>query len=440
MKICMVGTGYVGLVSGTCLAEIGNEVICIDNNQQKVEMLNNNIVPIYEPGLEEMIKSNKSAGRLLFSNDIRFGIERSKLIFIAVGTPTSQDGSADLSAVFSVAREIGKYINEYKVVVNKSTVPVGTAEKVQNIILEEMKKRGVEIEFDVVSNPEFLKEGAAIEDFMRPDRVVIGVDNERAKEIMVELYSPFVKNGHPLIIVDTKSSEIIKYASNCMLALRISFMNELSKICEFYGADILKVRQGLGTDKRIGMPFLYAGVGYGGSCFPKDVKAMIKMFQEIGEDSKLFEAINEINEKQKERFFDKISSHFKNELKNKKFAVWGLAFKPNTDDMREAPSTYIINRLLDNGASITAYDPKAMEEAKKIFMNNKQISFVENQYEALKNADALIIITEWNCFKEPDFDLIASHLKNKLIFDGRNIYDSEKMRKLGFTYYSIGRP
>lgn len=440
MKICMVGTGYVGLVSGTCLAEIGNEVICIDNNKEKIDMLNNNIVPIYEPRLEELIDSNKQAGRLSFSSDIKYGIERSDLIFIAVGTPTSSDGSADLRYVFSVAKDIGNYINGYKVVVNKSTVPVGTAEKVKNIILEAMKERGVNFEFDVVSNPEFLKEGAAVEDFMRPDRVVIGADSKKAADLMMELYSPFVKNGHPVILVDTKSSEIIKYASNCMLALRISFMNEISKLCEFYGADVLKVRQGLGTDKRIGMPFLYAGVGYGGSCFPKDVKAMIKMFQEIGEDSKLFEAIDEINEKQRERFYNKISNHFKNNLNGKKIAIWGLAFKPNTDDMREAPSVYIINRLIDEGAKVFAYDPKAVKEAKKIFGENKNIVYVENQYDALNDANALVLITEWNCFKEPDFDKIFSLLKEKVIFDGRNIYDPDKMRSLGFTYYSIGRP
>ncbi len=440
MKICMVGTGYVGLVSGTCLAEIGNDVICIDNNKEKIDMLNNNIVPIYEPRLEELIESNRQAGRLSFSTDIKYGIERSDLIFIAVGTPTSSDGSADLKYVFSVAKDIGNYINGYKVVVNKSTVPVGTAEKVKNIIFETMKERGVEFEFDVVSNPEFLKEGAAVEDFMRPDRVVIGADNKKAADLMMELYSPFVKNGHPVILVDTKSSEIIKYASNCMLALRISFMNEISKLCEFYGADVLKVRQGLGTDKRIGMPFLYAGVGYGGSCFPKDVKAMIKMFQEIGEDSKLFEAIDEINEKQRERFYNKISSHFKGNVNGKKIAVWGLAFKPNTDDMREAPSVYIINRLVDEGAKVFAYDPKAVKEAKKIFGENKSIVYVDNQYDALIDANALVLITEWNCFKEPDFDKIFSLLKEKVIFDGRNIYDPDKLRGLGFTYYSFGRP
>ncbi|MCX7820631.1 MAG: UDP-glucose/GDP-mannose dehydrogenase family protein [Brevinematales bacterium] len=440
MKICMVGTGYVGLVSGTCLAEIGNEVICIDNNQEKIDMLNSNIVPIYEPRLEELIESNRQAGRLTFSTDIKYGIEKSDLIFIAVGTPTSADGSADLKYVFSVAKDIGKYINGYKVIVNKSTVPVGTAEKVKNIILETIKERGSNFEFDVVSNPEFLKEGAAVEDFMRPDRVVIGADSEKAANIMMELYSPFVKNGHPVILVDTKSSEIIKYASNCMLALRISFMNEISKLCEVYGADILKVRQGLGTDKRIGMPFLYAGVGYGGSCFPKDVKAMIKMFQEIGEDSKLFEAIDEINDKQRERFVSKILNHFHNNLTGKKIAIWGLAFKPNTDDMREAPSVYIINRLLDEGVKIFAYDPKAVKEAKKIFGEDKRIVYVDNQYEAIQDANALVLITEWNCFKEPDFERIYSLLKEKVIFDGRNIYEPEKMRNYGFTYYSIGRP
>ncbi len=439
MKICMVGTGYVGLVTGTCLAEIGNEVICIDSNQDKIRLLNSNIVPIYEPRLEELIKSNREAKRLMFSTDIKYGIEISDIIFIAVGTPTDYDGSADLKYVYSVAEDIGKYINGYKVVVNKSTVPVGTADKVKEIINKEMYKRGVNFEFDVVSNPEFLKEGTAVEDFMRPDRVIVGTDNERASKIMMELYSPFVKNGHPVIFVDTRSSEIIKYASNCMLALRISFMNEISKLCEKYEADILKVRQGIGTDQRIGMPFLYAGIGYGGSCFPKDVKAMIKMFKDIGEDSKLFEAIDEINENQRERFFNKIFSHFNGKLKGRTFAIWGLSFKPNTDDMREAPSVYIINRLIDSGASVNAYDPKAMVEAKRIFGKEKSIKYFEYQYDVLENADGLILITEWNCFKEPDFNKIYSLLKEKVIFDGRNIYEPQKMRELGFKYYGIGR-
>ena len=439
MKICMIGTGYVGLVSGTCLAEIGNDVICIDNNAEKIRLLNSNILPIYEPRLEELIESNREAGRLSFSTDIKYGIETSDLIFIAVGTPTNLDGSADLRHVFNVAGSIGNYINGYKVIVNKSTVPVGTADKVRKIIQEEINRRGINLEFDVVSNPEFLKEGAAVEDFMRPDRVIIGADNERASKAMMELYSPFVKNGHPVIVVDTRSSEIIKYAANCMLALRISFMNEISKLCEKYGADILKVRQGIGTDQRIGMSFLYAGVGYGGSCFPKEKKAMIKMFQEIGEDSKLFEAIDEINETQKERFFNKIYNHFSGNLKGRVLGIWGLSFKPNTDDMRDAPSVYIINRLLDNGAFINAYDPKAIKEAKKIFGEDKRIKYFEHQYEAIENADGLILITEWNCFKEPDFNKIYSLLKEKVIFDGRNNYNSQTLKEMGFFYYGIGR-
>ncbi|MGC8764325.1 MAG: UDP-glucose dehydrogenase family protein [Brevinematia bacterium] len=439
MKICMVGTGYVGLVTGTCLAEIGNDVICIDNNADKIRMLNENIVPIYEPRLEELIENNRAAKRLSFSTDIKYGVEVSDLIFIAVGTPTNIDGSADLKYVYIVAEDIGRYINGYKVIVNKSTVPVGTAGKVREIIQKEIEKRGEIIEFDVVSNPEFLKEGAAVEDFMRPDRVIIGADNERAGKIMMELYSPFVKNGHPVILVDTRSSEIIKYAANCMLALRISFMNEISKLCEKYDADIMKVRQGIGTDQRIGMPFLYAGVGYGGSCFPKDVKAMIKMFQEIGEDSKLFEAIDEINEKQRERFFEKIFNHFKGNIKDRVFGVWGLSFKPNTDDMREAPSVYIINRLLDNGAFVNVYDPKAMKEARRIFKDDKRIKYFDYQYDVLENADGLVLITEWNCFKEPDFKMIYSLLKEKVIFDGRNIYDPVALREMGFSYYGIGR-
>jgi len=439
MKICMVGTGYVGLVSGTCLAEMGNEVICVDNNVEKINLLNSNIVPIYEPRLEELIISNREAKRLSFTTDIKYGVENSEIIFIAVGTPTTPDNSVNLNYVFSVAKDIGRYINGYKVVVNKSTVPVGSAYKVKEIISEEMKKRNVEFEFDVVSNPEFLKEGKAVQDFMVPDRIVIGSDSERATKIMQQLYSPFAKNGHRIIIMDTKSSEITKYAANAMLALRISFMNEISKLCEKHNADILKVREGIGTDQRIGMFFLYAGVGYGGSCLPKDVKALKKMFQEIGEDSKLFEAIDEINENQRERFFNKIYNHFNHNLKGKIFAIWGLSYKPNTDDMREAPSIVIINKILEHGGTIQAYDPKAVKEAKKIFGEDKKIRYTKDQYEALENADALVLITEWNCFKEPDFEKIYNLLKVKVIFDGRNIYDRNFLESMGFTYYGIGR-
>lgn len=366
MKLCIVGTGYVGLVSGVCFAEMGNDVICVDNNEEKVNMLSNNIVPIYEPGLEELAKNNASEGRLKFTSDIKSSIENSLFIFIAVGTPTAEDGSADLKYVFEVARSIGRYINGYKIIVDKSTVPVGTAEKVRSVILEEIQNRGAVFEFDVVSNPEFLKEGAAIEDFMRPDRVVIGADNVRTAELMKELYAPFLKNGHPVISMDVKSAEITKYAANCMLATRISFMNEIAKVCEKVGADVTKVRQGLGTDSRIGMPFLYAGLGYGGSCFPKDVRALIKTFEEMDMQSTLLEAVDGINTKQRQLFAEKIIRYFNNDLQGKTIAVWGLAFKPNTDDMREAPAVTIISELVSRGATIKAFDPQAVKEAIRI--------------------------------------------------------------------------
>jgi UDPglucose 6-dehydrogenase len=440
MKICIIGTGYVGLVTGTCFAEMGNDVICIDNDPEKIKMLDDNIIPIYEPQLEELVKSNKTGRRLKFSDNIKEGIENSLLIFIAVGTPTKEDGSSNLQYVSDVARSIGKHINEYKIVVDKSTVPVGTSELVKKIIDEEQKLKTKKYEYDIVSNPEFLKEGAAIEDFMRPDRVVIGSDNKNAAEIMKELYSPFTKNGHPIIIMDIKSAEITKYAANCMLATRISFMNEISILCEKTGADVSKVRLGLGSDSRIGMSFLYAGLGYGGSCFPKDIKALIKSFSDINEDSALLEAVEKINLSQRKRFIDKILKHFNNDLNDRIISIWGLSFKPNTDDMRDAPSITIISELISKGAIIQAYDPQAIHESKKIFgENNPKICYTVNQYDALKNSDCLLLLTEWNCFKEPDFYKIQSVLKDKVIFDGRNIYDIDQLNKMGFKYYCLGR-
>ncbi len=439
MKICVVGTGYVGLVSGACFAEMGNDVICVDTNAEKIKKLNENIIPIYEPRLDELVKNNKEAGRLSFTTDIKTGIESSLLIFIAVGTPTDEDGSADLKYVFKVAEDIAFYINSYKIVVDKSTVPVGTADKVREIILNGQKKLNKNFEFDVVSNPEFLKEGAAIDDFMKPDRIVIGSDNPRTSEIMKELYGQFVKNGHPIIMMDVKSAEITKYAANCMLATRISFMNEISLLCEKSGADVTKVRVGLGSDGRIGMPFLYAGLGYGGSCFPKDVKALIKTFSDMGDESLLLKAVEDINQKQRARFIDKILKHFKNDIKHKTFSMWGLAFKPNTDDMREAPAITIINSLIKNGAKVKCYDPQATNETKRLLGENPNVEYFKNQYDALKGSDGLLLVTEWNCFREPDFQKIFAALKEKVIFDGRNIYDPEVIERNGFVYYSVGR-
>lgn len=440
MKICIIGTGYVGLVSGICLAEMGNDVILVDKDQQKIRKLEQGISPIYEPGLEQMIKNNIESKRVKFTTDLRYGIENSLIIFIAVGTPSLDNGSADLSYVFDVAEKIGLYMNSYKIVVNKSTVPIGTAEKVQYLILEQQRNKKVKFEFDVVSNPEFLKEGAAIEDFMRPDRVVIGTDNVRTAEIMKQLYDPFVRNGHPIIIMDVKSSEMTKYAANCMLATKISFMNELSKLCEMTGADITKVRQGIGTDGRIGMQFLYAGLGYGGSCFPKDIKSLIKIFEDNDMESKILKSVDEINTYQRMRFVQKVLDYYNNDLIGRRIAIWGLAFKPSTDDMREAPSIEIIKKLITKGCILNAYDLKAVDECKKIFGDkNESINYFDDQYEALKNCDALIIITEWNSFKNPDFKKISSSLNKKVIFDGRNLYDPTVMKQYGFEYISVGR-
>lgn len=432
MKICVIGTGYVGLVVGTCLAEMGNDVICVDNNEEKLANLRNGIVPIYEPGLEELIKVNVAEDRLSFSSDLKTAVEKSLVCFIAVGTPQGEDGSADLQYVYQVAKQIGKSINDYKVIVDKSTVPVGTADKVTEIIKAETSHN-----FDVVSNPEFLKQGAAVDDFLKPDRVVIGSNSQKATEIMQELYAPFLRTGNPVIIMDVRSAEMTKYASNSFLAVKISYANEIANICEKVGANAEMVRIGMCSDKRIGSQFLFPGLGYGGSCFPKDVKALLKTAKDNNCDTQMLEAADSINKLQRKLFVEKVLKHFDNDVNGKTFAVWGLAFKPKTDDMREAPAITIINMLLEKGAKIQAYDPKAIESAK--FHFSDKITYAKNSYEALNGADALLLLTEWNEFRRPDFDRMKSTLKTPLVFDGRNQYDAKRMRERGFTYYSIGK-
>lgn len=432
MKICVIGTGYVGLVTGTCFAEMGNNVICVDNNKEKLEKLKNGVVPIYEPGLEDLIKINVSENRLTFSDNLKEAVKQSLICFIAVGTPQDKDGSADLQYVKKVAEEIGQALDGYKVIVNKSTVPVGTAEKVRKIISENTTQP-----FDVVSNPEFLKQGAAVDDFLRPDRVIIGTSSEKAKKIMLDLYSQFVRNQHPIITMDEKSAEMVKYASNSFLAVKISFANEIANICEATGADANLVRLGMCADTRIGTKFLYPGIGYGGSCFPKDVKALIKTAKDFNTDCEILEAADKTNKLQRERFLQKIVNKYGNDLSGKTFAIWGLAFKPKTNDMREAPSITVIEKLLSLGAKIQAYDPKAIETAGEIF--GEKISYAQTSYEALNDADALILLTEWNEFRNPDFDKIKSLLKTPVIFDGRNQYNSENLNSLGFEYYQIGK-
>ena len=432
MKICVIGTGYVGLVAGACFAEMGNNVICVDNNTEKLKNLKNGIIPIYEPGLEDLIETNIKENRLTFTNDIDFAVKNSLICFIAVGTPQDKDGSADMQYVFKVAEDIGKSINEYKVIVNKSTVPVGTAEKVKKII-----KSKTSFPFDIVSNPEFLKQGAAVEDFLRPDRVIIGTRSEKAKKIMIDLYSQFVRNQHPIITMDEKSAEMVKYASNSFLAVKISFANEIANICETVGADANLVRLGMCSDSRIGTKFLYPGIGYGGSCFPKDIKALINTANEHNTPCDIIQAADKLNKYQREHFIQKIIKYFGEDLSGREFAIWGLAFKPKTNDMREAPSITVINRLLSLGAKIKAYDPKAIETAKNIFAN--KISYTETSYEVLTNADALIILTEWNEFRNPDFAKIKTLMKTPIIFDGRNQYSSFNLEELGFKYFQIGK-
>ena len=440
MKITVVGTGYVGLVGAACLAEVGNHVLGLDVNPEKIRILKEGGIPIHEPGLLEIVRRNVENGRLSFTTNIEEAVHFGEVQFIAVGTPPDEDGSADLQYVTEAARNIGRFMTSEKVVVDKSTVPIGTGDKVKAAIAEELKKRNVDIHYSVVSNPEFLKEGAAVEDFMRPDRIVIGTEDPKAIEVMKQVYAPFQRNHERLVVTNLRSAELIKYAANAMLATRISFMNELANLAEIVGADIEMVRQGIGSDPRIGYHFLYPGCGYGGSCFPKDVKALIKTAKDVaGFDLKLLKAVEEVNGLQKYVLPKKIKKQFGNNLKDKHFALWGLAFKPNTDDMREASSRVLIDELIKAGATITAYDPVAIEEGKRIFKNEKHLSFADTQDEALKNADALIIVTEWTEFRSPNFTLIKSSLKSPIIFDGRNLYDPKVVRALGFNYYPIGR-
>jgi UDPglucose 6-dehydrogenase len=436
MKIAVIGTGYVGLVTGACFSEVSVNVICVDIDQKKIDNLNKGIIPIYEPGLEEIVLRNSTKNKLKFSTSLQESIKDVDVVFIAVGTPPDEDGSADLKYVLSVASDIGKYIQKQIVVVNKSTVPVGTAEKVKQAIQKELTLRGQTIDFYVASNPEFLKEGSAIDDFMKPDRIVIGTDNVDAENIMRKLYKPFLLNGHPIIFMDIPSAEMTKYAANAMLATKISFMNDVANLCEIMGADVNMVRRGIGSDARIGSKFIYPGVGYGGSCFPKDVKALIKTAKDNHYNMRILNAVEEVNDFQKSVLFNKVNTHFNNQLKGKTFAIWGLAFKPKTDDMREAPSLVIIDNLLKAGANVVAYDPVAVHEAKRILGDT--ISYSDEMYDTLTKADALLIITEWPEFRSPDFDEISKRLNNKVIFDGRNIFDFNEMKNMGYNYYCIG--
>ena len=442
MKIAVIGTGYVGLVTGTCFAETGNTVICVDIDAKKIKKLSSGQITIYEPGLEKLFLRNQKEGRLYFTTSLPEAINDAQVIFLALPTPPGEDGSADLKYILGVSEDLGKLIkpDDYKVIIDKSTVPVGTAEKVKTAILKSafaFSGQDIEKSFDVVSNPEFLREGVAVDDFMKPDRVVIGTTSERAIKLMNDLYIPFVRQGNPIIFMDEKSAELTKYAANSFLAVKISFMNEIAQLCEKLGADVDMVRRGIGSDERIGKRFLFPGIGYGGSCFPKDVQALAKSSSEIGYDFKILDAVMEVNNNQKLHLVPKIKAYFNSNLAGKHFAFWGLAFKPNTDDIREAPALYIIEALLAAGGSVTAFDPEAMKNVKEI-MGGK-INFTDNQYEALENADALIIATEWNEFRTPDFSRIASKLKTKVIFDGRNLFDLSQMRELGFHYESVGR-
>jgi UDPglucose 6-dehydrogenase len=439
LKITVIGTGYVGLVSGTCLAEVGNDVLCLDLDAEKIRILNSGGIPIHEPGLLDMVARNRAAGRLRFTTDVAEAVQHGLLQFIAVGTPPDEDGSADLQYVVSAARSIGRHMDSYKVVVDKSTVPVGTADKVRAAIGEELQARGLKTEFSVVSNPEFLKEGAAVEDFMRPDRIVVGADDARAIDTMRQLYAPFQRSHERFIAMDVRSAELTKYAANAMLATRISFMNELANLAEKLGADIEHVRQGIGSDPRIGYQFLYPGCGYGGSCFPKDVQALSRTARDAGGDLIILRAVEEANEAQKRVLGKKIVRHFGESLAGRRFALWGLAFKPNTDDMREAPSRAVIADLLARGAEISAYDPVSMDEARRIYAGEKRIRFAESPTAALDGADALVIVTEWKEFRSPDFDEMKRRLKAPLVFDGRNLYDPAQMRASGIQYFAIGR-
>lgn len=432
MKIAVVGTGYVGLVTGTCFAETGNEVFCVDIDKRKVDKLSNGEITIYEPGLEKLFLRNLKEGRLKFTTQLAEGIEEAQIVFLALPTPPGEDGSADLKYVLGCAEDIGKLLKDYKVLVDKSTVPVGTAEKVRAAVAKNAK-----VEFDVVSNPEFLREGVAVDDFMKPDRVVIGVSSDKARKLMGDLYAPFVRSGNPVIYMDERSAELTKYAANSFLATKISFMNEIAQLCEKLDADVDMVRRGIGSDDRIGKRFLFPGIGYGGSCFPKDVQALVKSSNEVNYPFRILNAVMEVNEKQKLHLIPKIKAYFDNNLQGKHFALWGLAFKPNTDDIREAPALYMIDALVEAGATITAFDPEAMKNVKQLI--GDKINFCDNQYDALKGADALIIATEWNEFRTPDFLKIVTSLKTKTIFDGRNLFDTNAISELGFHYESIGR-
>jgi UDPglucose 6-dehydrogenase len=439
MKVTTIGTGYVGLVTGACLAEMGNHVVCLDVNEEKIAVLRAGGIPIHEPGLQEIVRRNAEAGRLEFTTDPAHAVAHGTMLFIAVGTPPDEDGSADLQYVLAAARSVGRLMTDYKVVVDKSTVPVGTADKVRAAIAEELAARGVNIDYAVVSNPEFLKEGAAVEDFMRPDRIIVGTDDERATLLMRALYSPFTRNHDRLVIMDTRSAEFTKYAANAMLATRISFMNELALLAEKIGADIELVRKGIGSDPRIGYHFLYAGAGYGGSCFPKDVRALIRSARDEGVNLRVLDAVEAANERQKRVLVDKVVARFGENLRGRRFALWGLAFKPNTDDMREAPSRVIIAELLARGATVIVYDPVAMDEARRVLAGMDGITYAGSANAALEGADALLVITEWKEFRNPDFELIRGALKQPLIIDGRNIYDPTLLAALGIAYDGVGR-
>lgn len=434
MNLAVVGSGYVGLVAAACFAETGNQVICMDKDEEKIKQLKKGIIPIYEPGLEEYVQRNYQQGRLVFTTDMKMTVDKSDIIFIAVGTPPDEDGSADLTHVLAVAKSVGKFMKSSKIIVNKSTVPVGTAKKVRDAAVKKTK-----LEVNVVSNPEFLKEGAAVDDFMYPDRVVIGTSNLNVAEVMQELYSPFVRTGNPIMIMDELSAELTKYAANSILATKISFMNEIANLCDRVGADVERVRKGIGSDKRIGYSFIFPGVGYGGSCFPKDVKALIRTAREYGYDMRLLQAVEDVNEDQKTYVVPRLLNYFNNNISDKTFTLWGLSFKPKTDDMREAPALEIIQSLLNHGATVNAHDPVALHEAQRLKLDEK-INLFEDSYKALENSDGLILVTEWLEYREPDFSRIKSIMRTPVVFDGRNIYKPEKIRNKGFDYFAVGRP
>ena len=439
MKITVFGSGYVGLVTGACLADVGNQVMCMDVDQHKIDQLKQGVIPIYEPGLEEMVKDNQAAGRLHFTTDAQEAVNFGLFQFVAVGTPPDEDGSADLKYVLSVAKSIAEHMTNYKVIVDKSTVPVGTADKVKQTMAEALAQRGQALEFDVVSNPEFLKEGSALDDFMKPDRIIIGTDNPRTAELLKELYAPFNRSRERVITMDIRSAELTKYAANAMLATKISFMNELANLAERLGADIEHVRHGIGSDSRIGYSFIYPGCGYGGSCFPKDVKALERTAREHGYHAELLSAVENVNDRQKQRLFEKIAAHYQNNLQGKVFALWGLSFKPNTDDMREAPSRVLLEALIEAGAKVQTYDPEALHEARRIYGDKAGLIYCDKQADTLRNADALVIVTEWKQFRSPDFDQLNQQLKDKVIFDGRNMYEPKHVKQSGLQYYAIGR-